>query len=274
MSYRTLLVLVADDARLDDRLSTARTLAQRFGAHVIGLHVMPLPVVPLGYGEAAAYVGPEIIEAQRAAAAETAERLRRRFETAMAELAPDVEWRAVEGDAAPVATVQARTADLVLAPQSDLHGFDLLEPDVAEHLVMGAGVPVMILPRGGWKADPGRRVLVGWNGSRQASRALHDALPLLAHAEEVTLLAVGEEASESAEDALAMLRRHGIEVEAEKTAADGQSIGARLLARAAERDCDTLVMGAYGHSRLRELVLGGTTRHVLARAELVVFASS
>ena len=155
MSYRTLLVLVADDPRLDDRLSTARTLAQRFGAHVIGLHVMPLPVVPLGYGEAAAYVGPEIIEAQRAAATETAERLRRRFETAMAELAPDVEWRAAEGDAAPVATAQARTADLVLAPQSDLHGFDLLEPDVAEHLVMGAGVPVMILPRGGCRRAAG-----------------------------------------------------------------------------------------------------------------------
>lgn len=274
MSYRTILVLVTEDPRLDERLTTARMLAQRFGAHVLGLHVMPLPVVPLGYGEAAAYVGPELIEAQRTAAAELADRLRQRFEAAMAELAPDFAWRAIEGDAAAVAVSQARLADLVLAPQSDLRGIDLLEPDIAEHLAMGGGVPVLILPRVGWKPDPGRRVLVAWNGSRQATRALHDALPLLAHADRVTLLAAGEAALESADDAVALLGRHGIEVEAEKLAEAGQPIGALLLARAAERDCDTLVMGAYGHSRLRELVLGGTTRHVFAAAELVVLASS
>ncbi len=274
MSYRTILVLVAEDPRLDERLATARTLGQRFDAHVLGLHIMPLPVVPLGYGEAAAYVGPEIIEAQRAANAEVAARLQQRFEAALAELAPDVAWRAVEGDPAVAALQAARTSDLVVAPQSDLHGLDLLEPDLAEHLAMGAGVPVLILPRGGWKADLGRRVLIAWNGSRQATRAVHDALPLLAHADGVTLLTVGEEAAESAEEAIAMLTRHELEVTGEQVAEVGEPLGAFLLRKAAEHGCDTLVMGAYGHSRLRELILGGTTRHILAHAELAVLASS
>ncbi len=274
MSYRTLLVLVTDDPRLDERLATARMLGQRFDAHVVGLHVMPLPVVPLGYGEAAAYVGPEIIEAQREAAAGTADRLRRRFEAAMAELAPDFHWRAVEGDPAMVALAQARTADLVLAPQSELRGLEALEPDVAEHLAMGAGVPVAILPRSGWKNDPGRRILVAWNGSRQATRAVHDALPFLARADRVLLLAVGEEAGERADEALAMLERHGLEVTGEARAEADEPIGALLLRRAAEEDCDMLVMGAYGHSRLRELILGGTTRHVFAHADLVVLTAA
>ncbi len=274
MSYRTILVLVADDPRLDERLATARMLGQRFDAHVVGLHIMPLPVVPLGYGEAAAYVGPEIIEAQRAANAEVAARLRQRFEAALTELAPDFTWRAVEGDPALAALRAAHASDLVLAPQSDLRGLDLLEPDLAEHLAMGAGVPVVVLPRSGWKTDLGRRILIAWNGSRQATRAVHDALPLLAHADSVILLSVGEEAAESADDAIAMLARHELELTAEKVAEAGEPLGAFLLRKAAEHDCDTLVMGAYGHSRLRELILGGTTRHIFAHAELAVLASS
>ncbi len=274
MSYRTILVPVTDDPRLDERLATARMLGQRFDAHVLGLHVMPLPVVPLGYGEAAAYVGPELIEAQRRANVERAERLRQRFEEALAELAPDCSWRVVEGDPAMVALSHARIADLVLAPQSDLRGLDFLEPDLAEHLAMGGGVPVTILPRGGWPSDLGRRILVAWNGSRQASRAVHDALPLLARADRVLLFAAGEEAGEHVADALAMLERHGLEVVCETLAEVSGPIGPLLLRKAAETGCDTLVMGAYGHSRLRELILGGTTRHVFAHAELVVFASS
>lgn len=271
--YRTLMVVVDDDPGLEQRLACARQLAQRFDAFVRGLHVMPLPVIPVGYGEAAAYVGPELIEAQRKANQDTAERLRTRFNTALAELVPAIEWRAIEGDPGVVAVDEARTVDLTLAPRTDASGLEAFEPDLAEHLVMGAGTPVLVLPRHLGPTDVGRHVVVAWNGSRQACRAVHDALPLLGFAERVELLTIGEDAAASFDDALAMLRRHGLEPEAVRLAEEGP-VGPQLLHEAASRGADLLVMGAYGHSRLRELVLGGATRHVLAHASCPLLLSS
>jgi nucleotide-binding universal stress UspA family protein len=274
MSYRTLMVIVDDDPGLSTRLECARLLAQRFDAFVRGLHVMPLPIVPVGYGEAAAYVGPELIEAQRQANRQTASRLEARFNEALADLVPAIEWRLVEGEPALVAVEQARTVDLTIAARSRTSGLEALEPDVAEHLAMGAGGPVLVLPLALRDPDVGRKIIVGWNGSRQACRALHDALPLLGVADSVTLLAIGtEEDTPDFEDALAMVRRHGVEVEPVRIAAEG-SVGKQLLYEAGQRGADLLVIGAYGHSRLRELVLGGATREVLEEAELALFLAS
>ncbi len=273
MGYHTLLVNVDDDPKLEERLRTARALAQRFDAFLLGLHVVPPPVLPVGYGEAVAYVGPELVEAQRKAARERAERLEARFRELVAELVPEVAWRLIEGDAAHVLPEQAHCVDLTLVSQTETRGLEVLEPDLAEYLAMSAGGPVLVLPASGWREDLGRRILVGWNGSRQACRAVHDALPFLAGAEEVVMMAIGEEAALTLEDAVAMLARHEVEVQAVRLG-DEPRPGARLLEEAARRSIDMLVMGAYGHARWRELILGGTTRHVLQHAELPVLASS
>lgn len=265
MSYRTIMLVVDDDPGLAGRFACARLLARRFDAFVRGVHVVPLPIVPVGYGEAAAYVGPELIEAQRRAGRERAERLRARFDEAMEDLLPDVEWRALEGEAAIVAVEEARTVDLSVAPRIGATGFEAFEPDIAEHLVMGAGGPVLVVPADFAGTDIGRRVVVAWNGSRQACRAVHDALPFLGFADRVEALAVGEEAAAGLDDLVAMLHRHGVECEGMRLEGDGPA-GPRLLHEAETRGADLLVMGAYGHSRLRELVLGGATRHLLAEA--------
>ncbi|GBD44301.1 hypothetical protein HRbin40_01786 [bacterium HR40] len=267
MSYRTLMVVVDDDPGLDTRLACARQLARRFDAFLRGLHVRPLPVVPVSYGEAAAYIGPELVEAQRRTSREVASRLRGRFEEAASELVPEVEWRETEGEAGLVAVAEARTVDLTLAPRTEATGLEAFEPALAEHLVMGAGGPVLVLPPQLPTSDIGRQVLVAWNGSRQSCRALHDALPFLALADRVEVLAIGEEAGASLEDALVMLRRHGVDPQGVRLPESGP-IGRQLLAEAEARGADLLVMGAYGHSRLRELVLGGATRHILAHAPL------
>lgn len=274
MSYRTLMVVVDDDPGLGTRLECARLLARRFDALVRGLHVLPLPIVPVGYGEAAAYVGPELIEAQREANRQIAARLEARFTGALQELVPEVEWRALEGEPPIVAVEQARTVDLTIAPRSAASGIGMLEPDVAEHLAMGAGGPVLVLPPDLRDPDVGRQIVVGWNGSRQACRALHDALPFLGVADRVTLLAIGgEEDTPGYEDALAMLRRHGVEAEPVRVPAEGP-VGRQLLSEVERRGADLLVMGAYGHSRLRELVLGGATRQVLAESSCALLLAS
>jgi nucleotide-binding universal stress UspA family protein len=120
--------------------------------------------------------------------------------------------------------------------------------------------------------------LVAWNASREATRAAHDALPFLHAAERVVLCAIGDPATADPglEDAAAMLDRHGVAVQVEQVPGpdSGTGVGEALLARAAEHGADLLVMGAYGHSRLREFVLGGTTRRVLREATLPVLFSS
>ncbi len=264
---RILLVHLDEDERLDDRLQAARRLARRFDALVVGLHVMPLPLLPVGYGEAAAYVGPELMEAQREANRERAERLERRFREALFDLLPEIRFETLEGEPRVLVPERARVADLVLVAQTRTHGLEVLEPDVAEHVAMEGVAPVLVMPAGGWQGPLGQRVLVGWNGSRQAARALHGALPFLATAREVRLVALGEEASAAGlEDAAFWLQRHGVEPAVERHPAADRP-GARLLELARAGEADLLVIGAYGHSRLRELVLGGATRHILQHAD-------
>ena len=141
---------------------------------------------------------------------------------------------------------------------------------ITEELVAAAGVPVLVLP-----ADTpehlGRTVLVAWNGSREAARAAHDALPFLTRgAGLVVLCAVGEDAARHLDDAATMLARHGVPVRAERVPGSDAGAGEILLARAAAHGADLLVMGAYGHARLRELVFGGATRDTLRQARLPV----
>jgi nucleotide-binding universal stress UspA family protein len=114
-------------------------------------------------------------------------------------------------------------------------------------------------------------VLVAWNGSREAARAAHDALPFLTRgAGLVVLCAVGERAAAGLDDAAAMLARHGVPVRAERVGGPDANAGEILLARAAAHGADLLVMGAYGHGRLRELVFGGANRDALRAAKLPV----
>ena len=271
MSYRTILVHVADDAGGEARLQAAWALASRFDAVLHGLHVSAAPVMTMGwYGELGTHVSTQIVEAQRAANREVSGRLRALFERVCGSDA-DTLWQEAEGDAAELLARAAHTADLVVAARDDEDAPETRA--VVDHLAVAAGVPVLMLPPHA-PAELGKVVLVGWNGSREATRAAHDALPLLRLAERVVVCAVGEPGAGSVDAAAAMLRRQGVPVEAERVEAAQGGAGATLLAEAASREADLLVMGAYGHARLRELVFGGATRHVLRQAAMPVLFSS
>jgi nucleotide-binding universal stress UspA family protein len=143
---------------------------------------------------------------------------------------------------------------------------------MAERLVTATGVPVLALPPGAAR-DLGRVVLVAWKGSPEAARAVHDALPFLRTAERVVLCAVGERSAAGLDAAAAMLGRHQVRVQPERAGGTDAGAGEVLLAQAAAHGADLLVMGAYGHARVRELVFGGATRRVLCDATLPVLFS-
>jgi nucleotide-binding universal stress UspA family protein len=138
---------------------------------------------------------------------------------------------------------------------------------------------VLVVPHTGSFTSVGRRVLVGWNASREATRAVHDALPLLAGAESVTVSAVnprrglGAHGEEPGSDIARHLARHGVRVTVEHTAAPEIGAADILLNRASELSADLLVVGAYGQSRLREFLLGGVTRSLLREMTVPVLLS-
>jgi nucleotide-binding universal stress UspA family protein len=265
MGYKTILVHLGDDPPSAARLGLAVALAQGFEAHLVGIAVVPPPLLPPSYGEAVTFVGPELIEAQRAAAREVATRLRAGFESAAGRAGLGHEWRQEEGDAQRVLTWQARYADLAVIGQSEAEGIDSLAEQTAERVMLGSGGPVLVVPYAGSFQGFGRHLMVAWNGSRESSRAVRDSLPLLKRADRVTVLEVGpkDERGQATIDLATMLARHGVKVTAEHTVSGGMPIGELLLSHLADRGCDGLVMGAYGHSRLRELVLGGVTRSLI-----------
>ncbi|MCX7629125.1 MAG: universal stress protein [Geminicoccaceae bacterium] len=271
MTYRTIVLQLVDDPSNEARLRAALALAQRFGARLIAVHVTPPPVVPVGYGEGAAYVGPEILEVQREAAKAVAERLEATF-NAVCEPGSGAIWRHLKGDPGERLARIARTADLTIGPRFEARGLDALVLQPIEQTALSAGGPVLLVPVEGFVPDLGRTVLVGWNGRKEAARALKDALPFLTSALEVELLAIGEEAGESLDDAVAMLERHGVAARGRRVAEETDA-GGQLLARMEEVGADLLVMGIYSHARLRELVLGGATRHVLRYARGAVLFS-
>ena len=134
---------------------------------------------------------------------------------------------------------------------------------------MDTGRPALVIPGQGATALPPRRAIIAWNGTREAARAAHDAVPLLAGAEQVTVLVVDPQSHRSAvaeEPGAALARhlaRHGLRTEARTVSSAQRSVGEAVLAEAAATGAELIVMGAYGHSRLREFVFGGVTEHLL-----------
>jgi nucleotide-binding universal stress UspA family protein len=200
------------------------------------------------------------------------------FQRAVERHGLQAEWRVIRLEALEESIAQVRHADLALVARSDSVGTGDIPLNHAESMVLASGRPVLLLPP---EAPPRaiRRVLVGWNASREAARAVADAMPLLARAEAVELLVVdadrrpGLHGQEPGADIAHHLARHDVRVEVRTLVSGGEGIGHLLLSRAAALGADLLVMGAYGHSRLTELAFGGATRTALREAKLPVLMS-
>ena len=275
MSIKNLLLYVDSDAACPSRIDVAVMLAGSHEAHLTGLHVIEPPVIP---ASVVAEFGPGFLEMQMKRRREMAGELERRFRGRAEERAGiEAEWRMAEGDIAATATLQARYFDLTVVGQ----GIDIGEPaalrSLPEDLALAVGRPVLIVPRYGTFGSVGDHVLVAWNGSREATRAVNDALPLLLRARRVTMLSVDPEGRTSRRipgaDISLHLARHGVKVEASDMVGADIAVGDVILSYAADRGVDLIVAGAYGHSRMREMVLGGVTRHLLQHMTVPVLMS-
>ncbi len=273
MEIKDLLVHVDHSAACAARIETALVLAKRFDAHLTGLYVVPIFTVP-AYAEVP--IGREVIEEAQQAMWAQADEARERFEADAARAGVPAEWRALEGDVAATLNEQGRYADLVVVGQSNPEDEDDMSAGVADRLVLELGRPVLVIPYIGTHDTVGKRVLVAWNAKREAVRAINDALPILERAEHVDVMVInpsGEEGDLPAADISLHLARHGVKAEAQSIAADDIDAGNLLLSRAADADADLIVMGAYGHSRFRETVLGGVTRHMMKHMTVPILMS-
>lgn len=246
------------------RTAVTLDVARRFEAHVTGAFLRPDDALAhLGMGPAAGYSAQAaaMIAEHRAALAQAEPEARARFESACRAAGIDFAWSTLAADDAEPVLAAARLADLAVFPAGPV-------PLVADYrvnatnLAMGSGRPVLILPEGA-AAPVGRRILVAWNGSREAARAVSDALALLKTAEAVQVFGLGEGAQDATQALAANLARHG--VRAASYGRDGADAGAgeAILRQAADFGADLVVMGLYGRSRLREMVLGGASRTLL-----------
>lgn len=185
------------------------------------------------------------------------------------------------GIASSVGTLvlHTRHVDLAILGQADPNDPPPGEATLTEDVVLSCGRGVLVLPYIGAINGIGRHVMVAWDASREAARAIADAMPLMESAEQVTVASVRASESEQPDDHLPSmdiathLARHGIAVEVKTFVDPGIGIGNTLLSRAADHGVDMLVMGAYGHARLRELILGGVTRDILKTMTVPVLMS-
>ena len=274
-TYRTIVVDLDPVKRRAERVEIAFGLADAFDAHVVGLHA-PGPVyIP----SAALAEGTSIIRdmegRRRKQVAEDAERDFRAVAATR-----NAEWRHSEQDSLYAMRLSARYADLLVLGQPDPYSRELDDrpPGYAADVVLSAGRPVLFVPYAGRFAKVGGRVLVAWNASREAARAVSDALPFLARAQRVEVVAFdadkgGDHGEAPAHDIALFLARHGVKAIAAEQAGTGLDVGAQILSRAADIEADLIVMGCYGHSRVRELALGGASRTLLESMTVPVLMS-
>lgn len=274
MQFKTILVHLDDSRRAGDRLRFATTIAAESQAHVAALRVLPpLP----SYGGMSAEGGVLAMKLMQEARKAGVEQARTRFEEEARRTGYPVELRMANGDPSTVMGLHGRYADLVIAGQADPDDGLSMAPDFVARLVMNLPKALLVLPYAGTPVTPARRILIAWDGSREASRAVNNALPFLSAAQDIRVVSYNgrdkpeEFAGEPGADLALYLARHGLKIRVEQRTSPERDIGGRLLSEAADLDSDLIVMGAYSHSRAYEFVMGGVTRTVLEAMTAPVF---
>ncbi len=271
MPIKTILLHMANDDAHASRLAVAAALAKRFSAHIQALYIATPVSMPAGAtGRAASY---GYMAEATAIAHENAERIEREVRQALDGLS--FAWTIEEGDHVDLLAERASYADLVVVVQSAAvrAGERVSLHHIPDRLPLETPTPVLVLPPKQPAAAPiGRHVLVAWKNSPESARAVRAAMPFLEAADSVTVLSVeppGQHTNDAAE-LVDWLHRHGVAARPQSVIASGGEVGDMILSCCGDQGADLLVMGAYGHSRLRELVLGGATRTVLEGLTLPV----
>jgi nucleotide-binding universal stress UspA family protein len=274
MSYKTILVNADTSPHAAERIKVAAQLAQTFDAHLVGTAMTGVSrfLMP-----GSVEMGGAMIADQVALMTEAAHKALQQFDDITRQIGlPSCERRLVNDDLDGGLALQARYADLVVVSQVDRDDGSIAGlHNLPEYVLMNGARPVLVLPYAGLPRTIGKRILVAWDGSQEATRAITAALPLLKLAELVQVVVFNPRAKYEAHgelpgaDIALYLSRHGVKVESRSDKISGH-VGEALLSLAADVNADLLVMGGYGHARYREMLLGGVTETILHSMTLPV----
>lgn len=280
MDYKTIAVHVNESPHTLARVKLAAKWAAKCGAHLVGTAATGLP--------ASYYLGSMSSEGALIVPAYI-DMLKDRVQTALAmadavvakEAVHSFEKRVIEEEPGVALCLQARYSDLLIISQDDPDDRTVAQsPMIAEYVLMNSINPVLIVPHTGEFPAAGERVLIAWDGSMEAARAVHGAIPALQRAQLVQVAVFDAKIGPSAHgeepgaDIALFLTRHGIRVDVSRHVTNGEiDVGNAILSHASDFGADLLVMGGYGHSRFREVLLGGVTRTVLRSMTIPVLMS-
>ncbi len=292
MAYRRILVPLTGTSAGESALHTALAVGRVWHAHVHCLHVRvdARDVAPLaGEGLSGAMIE-EMMAATERESGDRADRVRALFDRFVegrdvvmansaeeaikaAEAAVTVSFASTPGREEDMVAQRARLYDIAVVPHPDA-GDDVSSSDALHAVLFDSGRPVLVAPRKPPETI-GSRICCAWNGSSESAAALAAALPWMHHAAAVRILhsAGYQRRGPDVRGVLNYLHWHGIEAETQEFTPVTREVGAGLLGAARDFGCDLLAMGAYSHSRLRQLILGGVTRHVLENADMPVLMS-
>lgn len=265
---QSILLHIDASARSTERLQLAQQLAEPHHACVTAMYAeMPASVqYPYTFT-----VGPEVFTMMQQYEAQRRQRARATFERSPLSTQAVSQWLEAQGDPVHEFVCQSWTADLMVLGQQETQGED--RPDLpsnwVESVLVHSGKPALVVPSIGVTQMPGRTILVAWKNTRESARALAAALPLLRLAQRVHVASWQAESEDDPREPASMvqleryLTQHGVSAVFHRHLRGGRRVGEYILSLAADTEADLIVMGAYGHSRAREWVLGGVTRTLL-----------
>ncbi len=285
MGLQDLVVLLDGSTRDEAKLTLALGLARRHDAHLTGLCplelLLPADVSFALGGYPDLWALPEFAKQIESQARTKAVMIEERFRELLRRDGVSGDWQFEPDSLLATVTHRAQAADLLVVGQADPENpLPAAARTLVEDVLMTCGRPLLIVPYAGEFASVGTNTLIGWTRTRESARAVHDALPLLAPSGKVTVLTV--ESSRPAPDSRVLptadiaehLARHGLDVSAARTVvSDGLSPADALLDYASDIGADLLVVGGYGHSRTREMIMGGVTRDLLQHMTVPVLMS-
>ncbi len=264
---KTILVHIEGDEGQESRLSAAFDVARACGGHLVCLSVMPYAAYALGDPAMGAFPVTTLIDAVEAKRREE----RVAVEARLAREGVSWEWIAADGDSSDRIVEQARLADLVVMSAGPYQRMAQLALGLTGDVAIRAPTPVLAVPPTAKGVNVAGPALVCWDGGQEAANAVKAALPMLALAQSVTLLTVAEKETDfPARSAAAFLSRHGVHADVVERGAGGAGVEQVIRSVAAERQAAWIVQGAYGHSRVRQMLFGGVTRGLLADAPVPI----
>lgn len=276
MEFKNILVHLDHSSGCNNRLDIAFELARKFDAQLTGLFIVPDYVVP-SYVEA--QISVDLITDVTEKAVARAKDTLAGYQKLADDSGVSMEAHVVEGQVIPILREHTKYSDLLLLGQDQPDDPDNSSYGLADALLFEGACACMVVPHSGKLEAPGKRVLLTWNASRESARALREAMPFLTRAETVVVLSSEPDGGDSetarghphAQELDRLLKSHGIEAVSSGISDTDITITDAIIGQAADMNADMIIMGAYGHARLREIILGGVTRDLLKQSPVPLF---